>query len=94
MPIDVEAMHIDMLAVPGHKGLLGPLGTGALYVGSDIDIYPIIEGGTGTASKDRVQPLEFPEGFESGTVNAPGIIGFGYSDDVGAAHRGRKYQKT
>ena len=44
VPIDVEAMHIDMLAVPGHKGLLGPLGTGALYVGSDIDIYPIIEG--------------------------------------------------
>ena len=79
VPIDVEAMHIDMLAVPGHKGLLGPLGTGALYVGSDIDIYPIIEGGTGTASKDRVQPLEFPEGFESGTVNAPGIIGLGHS---------------
>ena len=79
VPIDVEAMKIDMLAVPGHKGLLGPLGTGALYVGSDVDIYPIIEGGTGTASKDRVQPLEFPEGFESGTVNAPGIIGLGYS---------------
>ncbi len=79
VPIDVEAMNIDMLAVPGHKGLLGPLGTGALYAGSDVDIYPIIEGGTGTASKERVQPLEFPEGFEAGTVNAPGIIGLGYS---------------
>lgn len=79
VPIDVEEMQIDLLAVPGHKGLLGPLGTGALYVREGIDIYPIIEGGTGTASKDRKQPRELPEGFEAGTVNAPGIIGLGYS---------------
>ena len=79
VPIDVEKMCIDMLAIPGHKGLLGPLGTGALYVREGVDIYPVTEGGTGTASKERVQPLEFPEGFEAGTVNAPGIIGLGYS---------------
>ncbi len=81
VPIDVNDMALDLLAVPGHKGLLGPLGTGALYVREGVDIYPLTEGGTGTASKDRRQPLEFPEGFESGTVNAPGIIGLGYSAD-------------
>lgn len=79
IPIDVRCMHIDMLAVPGHKGLLGPLGTGALYVKDGIDIYPVTEGGTGTASKELIQPIDFPEGFEAGTVNAPGIIGLGYS---------------
>lgn len=79
VPIDVDAMNIDMLAAPGHKGLLGPLGTGVLYVRSGVDIWPMIQGGTGTESRDRRQPLEFPEGFESGTVNAPGIIGLGYS---------------
>ena len=81
VPIDVDSMHIDLLAVPGHKGLLGPLGTGALYVREGTMIYPTVEGGTGTASKEREQPLEFPEGFEAGTVNAPGIIGLGYSAD-------------
>lgn len=79
VPIDVNTMQIDMLAVPGHKSLLGPLGTGFLYVGENVNIRPLKEGGTGTASKDLVQPWEFPEGFESGTVNAPGIIGLGYS---------------
>lgn len=79
VPIDVIDMNIDMLAIPGHKGLLGPLGTGMLYVRNGIDLVPLKEGGTGTASKDILQPTDFPEGFESGTVNAPGIIGLGYS---------------
>lgn len=79
VPIDVDELKIDLLAVPGHKGLLGPLGTGALYVREGVNIYPTIAGGTGTASKEREQPLDFPEGFEAGTVNAPGIIGLGYS---------------
>lgn len=79
IPIDVEDMNIDMLALPGHKGLLGPLGTGLLYVRDGIVIKHMKEGGTGTNSKELSQPFEFPEGFESGTVNAPGIIGLGYS---------------
>ncbi|SCJ31229.1 Probable cysteine desulfurase [uncultured Eubacterium sp.] len=79
MPIDVEKCNISMLAFPGHKGLLGPLGTGALYVAPDIEIKPLICGGTGTESRSRVQPCDFPEGYESGTINAPGIIGLGYS---------------
>lgn len=77
--IDVEAMHIDMLAVPGHKGLLGPLGTGALYVRDGLALSPLLAGGTGTESKSRLQPKDFPEGFEAGTINAPGIIALGCS---------------
>ena len=79
MAIDVEKMHIDMLAFPGHKGLLGPQGTGALYVSPEIRLKHIMEGGTGTDSKSRFQPCEFPEGYEAGTINAPAIIGLGYS---------------
>ena len=56
MAIDVEKMHIDMLAFPGHKGLLGPQGTGALYVAPEIRLKHIMEGGTGTDSKSRFQP--------------------------------------
>lgn len=79
--IDVKKMHIDMLALPGHKGLLGPLGTGVLYAGQDVSLSPLIAGGTGTESKSRLQPREFPEGFEAGTLNAPGIIALGFSAD-------------
>lgn len=79
VPLDVNIEHISMLAFPGHKGLLGPLGTGGLYVAPEVEIEPLVCGGTGTESKSRVQPRDFPEGFESGTVNAPGIIGLGYS---------------
>lgn len=77
--IDVEKLGISLLAFPGHKGLLGPLGTGGLYVDPSIQLTPLLCGGTGTESRSRVQPEEFPEGFEAGTVNAPGIIGLGYS---------------
>lgn len=77
--LDISGMNIGMLAVPGHKGLLGPLGTGVLYVNPDIPLQPLLAGGTGTESKSRIQPVEFPEGFEAGTINAPGIIGLGFS---------------
>ncbi|MBR5229452.1 MAG: aminotransferase class V-fold PLP-dependent enzyme, partial [Firmicutes bacterium] len=79
MDLDVEKLNINLLAFPGHKGLLGPLGTGALYVAPDIKLKHIMEGGTGTESKSRQQPWEFPEGYEAGTINAPAIIGLGYS---------------
>ena len=79
MNLDVEKLNIDMLAFPGHKGLLGPLGTGALYVRDNVCLKPILEGGTGTASKNINQPNDYPEGFEAGTINAPGIIGLGRS---------------
>ena len=81
LPIDVADMKIDLLAVPGHKGLLGPMGTGMLYVNNNVNIKSLKEGGTGTKSRDLNQPTEFPDGYESGTVNAPGIIGLGYSSN-------------
>lgn len=77
--LPMDAKDVDLLAAPGHKGLMGPLGTGFLYVRDGVDIKHVMEGGTGTASRDIVQPRELPEGYEVGTLNAPGIIGLGYS---------------
>lgn len=79
LPINVKEMNIDLLAAPGHKGLLGPMGTGFLYAGEDVQLRPIKEGGTGTRSRELIQPYDFPEGYEAGTINVPGIIGLGYS---------------
>lgn len=88
MELDVQKLKADMLAFPGHKGLLGPLGTGGLYVRENISLEPTLAGGTGTASKERTQPWTFPEGYEAGTINAPGIIGLGcaaeYIGKIGA----------
>lgn len=66
---------IDFLCVPGHKGLLGPQGTGALILSRPLDMIPLWEGGTGSDSLSESQPLTFPEGYESGTLNTPGIAG-------------------
>lgn len=73
--IDVVSTGIDLLAAPGHKGLLGPPGTGLLYVAPHVGLRPIIEGGTGTSSTSEEQPLTMPDGFEAGTHNLPGIAG-------------------
>ena len=75
VPLDMRAMGIHMLAAPGHKGLLGPQGTGILSVDPTVPLRPIREGGTGSASREAAQPTIFPEGFESGTLNVPGIAG-------------------
>ncbi len=72
--IDMKAMGIDCLCVPGHKGLLGPMGTGALLHKS-LHFSPIVQGGTGTSSFDYTQPSGYPERLESGTLNVPGICG-------------------
>lgn len=75
--IDVEKMNIDLLAFPGHKGLLGPQGTGGLYIRDGIELAEIFQGGTGSISHSLDQPDVVPDKFESGTPNAPGIIGLG-----------------
>jgi cysteine desulfurase / selenocysteine lyase len=75
VPIDVDDMKIDLLAVPGHKGLFGPQGTGILYVGEGVELRPLIVGGTGGFSSVAEQPETLPERFESGTMNTPGIAG-------------------
>jgi cysteine desulfurase / selenocysteine lyase len=77
LPLDVRAMGIDLLAVPGHKGLFGPPGTGALYVGEGVELEPLKEGGTGSASERDEQPAELPQRYESGTLNSVGIAGLG-----------------
>jgi cysteine desulfurase family protein len=75
VPIDVEKTGIDFLAFSGHKGLLGPQGTGGLYIGNDILKKPLITGGTGSLSDKEVQPEFFPDRYESGTPNTVGIAG-------------------
>lgn len=75
--IDVEKMNIDFLAFPGHKGLLGPQGTGGLYIKEGIEIEEIKQGGTGSFSHILQQPHIYPDRFESGTLNGPGIVGLG-----------------
>ncbi len=76
-PYQLDQMPIDLLAFPGHKGLLGPQGTGGLYAAPHVPLHPWIQGGTGTKSEDARQPLIRPTGFESGTPNTPGIAGLG-----------------
>ena len=73
--IDVQAMKIDMLAFPGHKCLYGPQGTGGLYISPDVDLQPLLTGGTGTQSELLHQPVSRPERYESGTLNVPGLAG-------------------
>lgn len=75
IPVDVRAMGIDMLAFPGHKGLLGPQGTGGLYINPELDLVPLLHGGTGSQSEAREQPQVRPDRYEAGTQNTPGLAG-------------------
>lgn len=77
LPIDLQKLPIDILAGPGHKGLLGPLGTGILYLrpGVEARLSSFRQGGTGTRSEDDVQPESLPDKYESGNHNAPGLVG-------------------
>lgn len=75
LPISVRKLKCDFYAFPGHKSLLGPQGTGGLYIRKGIKINPLREGGTGTESDSMRQPLDPPERYESGTLNLPGIAG-------------------
>ncbi|MFG1735463.1 aminotransferase class V-fold PLP-dependent enzyme [Paenibacillus sp. 843] len=75
LDIHVEEMHIGMLAFPGHKGLLGPQGTGGLYISPDIDLEPLLHGGTGSQSEAIEQPTVRPDRYEAGTPNTIGYAG-------------------
>ena len=77
VPIDVQAWGADFVAFPGHKGALGPLGTGVLYVrpGAERLLRTMKEGGTGTISEQPVQPETMPDKFEIGSHNAVGLAG-------------------
>jgi len=75
LPIDIETQKIDLLAFTGHKGLLGPVGTGGAYVGERAALRPWREGGTGGDSARQLQPEEYPHALEAGTPNTVGIAG-------------------
>ena len=75
IPIDVLRNNISLLACPGHKSLLGPQGTGFLYICEGFNLKPLIEGGTGSNSELSEQPDFLPDRFQSGTLNTPGIAG-------------------
>jgi cysteine desulfurase / selenocysteine lyase len=75
IPIDVQSMCIDLLALPGHKSLFGPTGTGALYVGPRASVRAWREGGTGGDSSSPMQPSEYPYFLEGGTPNVLGVAG-------------------
>lgn len=74
-PIDVEKMQIDVLCFTGHKGLLGPQGTGGMYVREGIQIRPLKSGGSGVQTYSKSHPAEMPTALEAGTMNGHGIAG-------------------
>lgn len=78
IPIDIKTLSADVICIPAHKGLKGPMGVGALIINpnSDILIDPLIEGGTGQLSKSRFMPDSYPERLEAGTLNISGIAAF------------------
>ena len=75
LPVDVGKLGCDLYAFPGHKGLLGPQGTGGLWIGSDAELSAVRQGGTGTDSDKMLQPEGLPEKYEAGTLNYHGIAG-------------------
>jgi cysteine desulfurase family protein len=75
LPIDVEGMGIDLLAFPGHKGLMGPQGTGGLYIHPNLELEPLMQGGTGSKSEEPEQPNVRPDRYEAGTQNTVGLAG-------------------
>ena len=77
-PLDFQRFGLSALSVPGHKGLLGPSGIGALLVTEDMarKLIPLVAGGTGSASDSELLPEFLPDRFESGTMNLPGIYGW------------------
>lgn len=75
--VDLKDFKAGLIAFPGHKGLLGPQGTGGLYVSPEVKLKPLMCGGTGSVSGNLLQPEFMPDKFESGTLNTPGIVGLG-----------------
>ena len=81
MPLVLGELGASAVAMPGHKGLLGPSGTGVLYIAPGVEFEPLMRGGTGSRSESEYQPDFPPDRYESGTLNALGIAGLGASAD-------------
>ena len=96
--IDIKRMGIDILCVPGHKGLMGPMGTGMMLMGEGVQVEPLCHGGTGSHSMSERQPEGYPDRLESGTQNLPGIWGLkkgmdyiSYVGGENAVHKKEQY---
>ena len=76
-PIGVQDMHVDILCFTGHKSLLGPQGTGGIYVREDVNVRPLLRGGSGVQTYLRQHPPQMPSALEAGTLNGHGIAGLG-----------------
>lgn len=83
LPVDLKELGVDLIACPGHKGLMGPLGTGLLMVREESisSLEPFRYGGTGTSSESPDQPRTLPDRFEAGNLNAPGLVGLAAAMD-------------
>ncbi len=92
--ISLSTQEIDLLCLPGHKGLLGPAGTGALLFKQGVQVSPILMGGTGTDSQNICQPDIYPEALESGTLNLCGIAGLNEGVKYLLKHRAVMESKT
>src|SRR5207248_4971389 len=77
IPLSLPAIGATAVAMPGHKGMLGPTGTGVLYITPGVELEPLMRGGTGSESESEYQPDFAPDRYEAGTVNAIGIAGLG-----------------
>ncbi len=98
LKIDMKKAGVDILCIPGHKGLMGLSGTGALLLSDSVSLEPLIFGGTGSFSMNKSQPEVYPDRLESGTLNLPGIASVGagvrFIESVGgetAIHQKEKY---
>lgn len=90
--IDMKKMHINLLSIAGHKGLYAPQGIGALLI-NDCEVSPITFGGTGTYSDSLIQPIDYPDGLESGTPNIVGILGLSAGVEFVSAHQDKINKK-
>ena len=94
LPLEPKKWGCTMLAMPGHKGLLGPHGTGALWVADGATLAPLRQGGTGSASESMFQPRIMPDSLESGTLNLPGIAGLYAGMRFALAHQQEARETT
>ena len=94
VPLQPGKWGCHLLAMPGHKGLLGPHGTGALWIAPGVRVAPMRQGGTGSASESMFQPRMLPDSLESGTLNLPGIAGLHAGMRVALAHMRETYERT
>ncbi len=95
VPINLDDLEVDLLAAGGHKGLLGPLGTGLLYVrpGLEPKLRELIQGGTGVNSAAAKQPDQLPEKLESGNLNVPALAGLGAALEFLSEHSTANIQR-